>query len=466
MQLEVVDDYTVRFNFATPYPSIINVLGYEARMYRRIPFAPKHYLTQFHAKYNKDVAKLAKGEGFENWWQLFSHHYPDEVQQRLDVNVPTVDAWTMTEMDNIGNKYFGRNPYYYKIDTAGNQLPYIDRQDRLFFEGGDLVNLAAIAGGLDYAQQSLITDNYTLYKENAAKGEYKAMMWNDGRGGVPMDLRPNLNHKDPVMRTLFNDLRFRQALSVAINRDEINEVVYRGLAVPRAGTVRPDVSFYEDWMGKHYAQFDPKMANKLLDEIGLEWDSAKKFRLRPDGKPLILTMNYVDFEGARTRISELTKEYWENVGLRTVMKKAEQSLYWTQNEAGLHDFINWNLDGTGEVGFHANARSFRPYAADWSLWDSSKGAQGEEPPDDVKRFFQLCDALQREMMGSQEFQRIGKEIVKLSTGNLWHIGTVGIVPKPTILKLALKNTPEKGTRVYQGYRFWMIYDPDQWYYQE
>ena len=172
MQLDVVDDYTVRFNFATPYPSIINVLGYEARMYRRIPFAPKHYLTQFHAKYNKDVAKLAKGEGFENWWQLFSHHYPDEVQQRLDVNVPTVDAWTMTEMDNIGNKYFGRNPYYYKIDTAGNQLPYIDRQDRLFFEGGDLVNLAAIAGGLDYAQQSLITDNYTLYKENAAKGEY------------------------------------------------------------------------------------------------------------------------------------------------------------------------------------------------------------------------------------------------------------------------------------------------------
>ena len=92
--------------------------------------------------------------------------------------------------------------------------------------------------------------------------------------------------------------------------------------------------------------------------------------------------------------------------------------------------------------------------------------QGEEPPADVKKFFELCDALQREMMGSEEFKRIGKEIIKLSTGNLWHIGTVGIVPKPTILKLALRNTPEEGTRVYQGYRFWMIYDPDQWYYAE
>ena len=141
--------------------------------------------------------------------------YPNEVQQRWDVNVPTVDPWTMSEVDSIGNKFFNRNPYYYRIDIAGNQLPYIDRQDRILFSNKEAINLAAISGELDYAQQDLVTESYQLYKENEERGQYRVSMWYDGRGSVLVDHKINMNHPDPVKRELFGDVRFRQAGTVA-----------------------------------------------------------------------------------------------------------------------------------------------------------------------------------------------------------------------------------------------------------
>ena len=119
------------------------------------------------------------------------------MQQRWDVNVPTVDPWTMSEVDSIGNKFFNRNPYYYRIDIAGNQLPYIDRQDRILFSNKEAINLAAISGELDYAQQDLVTESYQLYKENEERGQYRVSMWYDGRGSVLVDHKINMNHPDP-----------------------------------------------------------------------------------------------------------------------------------------------------------------------------------------------------------------------------------------------------------------------------
>ena len=224
-KLERVDDHTVRLTFSRAYPSVLNILGTEARRYHEVPFLPSHFLAQFHVDHNPEAADLAKAEGHESWAQLFLSKWPVDVQQRMDPAIPTIDPWTMVEVDELGNKFFERNPYYWKVDTAGNHLPYIDTQDRLLHENLEAVTSKIIAGELDYALQFTTMDNFPLYKQHEERGNYRTNLWYDGRGNVMLAIRPNLNHRDPVMRELFQELRFREALSISLDRDEINEVI-------------------------------------------------------------------------------------------------------------------------------------------------------------------------------------------------------------------------------------------------
>ncbi len=468
VNVEKVDDYTVKFYFDVPYPSIIVALAYENRMYYQIPFAPKHFLKKYHIKYNPQANELAKSRGFDSWVQLFQYEYPDEVQQRWDVNVPTIDPWTMTRVDSYGNKYFEINPYYWKIDPAGNQLPYIYEQDRLLFEDMEAVSMSAIAGGLDYLLQFSSMDNYPLYKENEDKGDYWARIWYDGRGNV-LDVRLNLTHKDPVLRKIFNDVRFRQALSLAIDREEVNEVIYRGLATPRAGTIVPDVSYYEDWMGNYYAEYNPEKANQLLDEMGLKWDKNHEYRLRPDGKTLSINIEYVMLESKMDVLAELLKRYWEDIGVKVSTKLIDQTLFGQRSSAGELDLTIWNVDQTTELGFYANP-TFQsglgpaPNSVEWVRWINSNGKQGIEPPEEVKRWYKLAQDFQKQPLGSEGYKRIGKELVSMALKNLWHIGIIGLAPKPCLTKRGLGNVKDKGLFVY-SYRFWMIYHPEQWYWK-
>ena len=465
VQVAKIDDGTVQFQFASAYPSIVTFLGFEARSYHRVPFAPRHYLEQFHGSHNADAAKLASANGYDDWPDYFQFIYPNEVQQRWDVNVPTVDPWTMTEVDSIGNKFFERNPYYYRIDIAGNQLPYIDRQDRILFSNKESINLAAISGELDYAQQDLVTESYSLYKQNEERGQYRVNMWYDGRGSVLVDHKVNLDHPDPAKRELYRDLRFRQALSLAINRNEVNEAVFQGLATPRAATVRSDVSFFDPEWENYFTDYDPERANALLDEIGLEM--GDQFRTFADGSDLQIIIEYVEMEGPRGDVEQLVKDYLEDVGLQVQLKQIEQSLFGQRSRAGELDISVWNLDGTNESGYHSNPFAVRPYAPAWWTWLRTDGESGEEPPAELKEWYAASSEVQKFPMGSAEYQAAARRAIDILGKNLWHVGIIGNMPKPTIIKTGLKNTPtDPGVRIYQGYRFWMIYNGDQWYWDE
>jgi len=461
--IEKVSDYVVALHFETPNPSIIDKLAYENRMYYQIPFAPRHFLERYHIDYNPDADKLGQEEGYDGWVGLFQYEYPDEVQQRWDPNVPTIDPWTMTRVDSQGNKYFGRNPYYWKIDPAGNQLPYIDQQNRPLFEDLEAITFKAIAGELDYVLQFTNMANFTLYKNNEDKGDYRTMIWNDGRGNVSLNMRLNLNHPDQVTRELFNDLRFRQAFSLALNREEMNEVIWRGFATPRAATIRPDVSFYEEWMGNYFTEYDPDRAKELLDEIGLTDKNGDGWRERSDGKKLTLDLQWVSLEGSRRQGVELIREYLEEVGIEVNTKLVDQSLYWQRVDANKQDLTIWNLDSTTEIGYHSSPL-WLPYANDWEQWLNSGGKSGEEPPEDLQRYYDLAQQFKQEPIGTERYMEIGKELVTIHLENLWHIGVAGMTPKPCLLKNDLGNTTEEGTFIY-SYRFWMIYHPEQWFWK-
>lgn len=461
MVAKKVDDYTVRIDFATPYPAFLAIMS-TYRSWQTHMFGPKHYLKQWHIKYNPKANELAKKEGYETWAKAFSAHAQNFPTQ-MDLNLPRVTPWIIKE-STTNRKIWVRNPYYWKVDTAGNQLPYIDR---IYSEIVDssVYQMKVISGEADFAMGNLSLDNYTLYKENEKKGDYKVLMV-PGERGSEVGISLNLNEKDPVLRRIYQNVRFRQALSLAINRDEINEAIFHGLAVPRQATVVPACSFYKKEWGEAYAAYDVNRANQLLNEIGLTRRDREGFRLRPDGKPLLLVLEYVELEGPKTAVLEMVKHYWEKVGIKTVLKNQERTLFEVRVRSVEHGAMAWHIDRTTERLAYTMPIRFTPpgaessYAYEWGRWLETGGKSGEEPPEDVKKLYQWIQEWQATPMGSKKYMEIAQKIFDFHARNIWIIGTIGMAPSPVVAKRYLKNVfvPEIGVGL-QSYA-------DQFYFEQ
>ena len=333
-----------------------------------------------------------------------------------------------------------RNPYYFKVDTAGNQLPYID------YLVSDIVNMEVyqikvISGEADLAWLTTSIENYPLYKENEEKGGYRVIAW-PGKRPTELALRLNLNDPDLVLRRISQDIRFRQALSVAINRDSINESVFFGKAVPRQVTVLPNFPGYKKEWAEANAQYDPALANQLLDEMGLAEKDKDGFRLRPDGETLLLILEYRIMDGGETTILELVKENWEAVGIKVLLKLMERSFAETRWDSADHGVIAAGVSNT--LLFYPGDRVLLASSDamyNWSQWIETKGEKGEEPPEDLKNIYKWFDEAKEQIPGSKKFIEITQKMSDLLAEKVWVIGTVGMSPKPHIVKNNLRNYP-------------------------
>ncbi len=437
-----VDNYTVRLSFAVPYPSFELIIR-TWRSFQTGAYNPKHYLKRWHIKYNPKADELAKEEGYENWWQAFNYHSQNFPQQE-DINLPRMLPWVM-KSKTTDTIVFERNPYYWKVDPAGNQLPYIDKMVSTIVDL-EVYQLKVISGQADFAYTGLSLDNYPLYKENEDSGDYRVIL-EPGPNGSELGLSVNLNEKDPILRKIYQDIRFRQALSLSINRDEINEAVFFGKAVPRQATVLPTTSYYKKEWGEYFAQYDPDRANHLLDEIGLKHDKDG-FRLLPDGRRLVLTVEYVELEGPETVTLEIVKEYWEAVGIKTVLKSQERTLFRVRYNSSEHGVNVWLFDVTDELlAFVISERYYPPgeemsYAYDWGTWLLTNGKSGEEPPEDIKEYYNWWMEWKMTLPGSKEYMELAEKIFDFWGEQLWVIGTVGMVPTPYIAKNNLRNVAD------------------------
>ncbi len=462
MKMTKVDDLTLNIEFTDPNPNfdLTMVISYENNSI----FAPKHYLKQWHIKYNDKANDVAKAEKFDTWGQAFLYHV-DRFQSQQDAKLPNITPWTLSKMDDLGNRYFDRNPYYWAVDTAGNQLPYIDQQVAVMVKDKDVRNLKLIGQELDSAGENpLPLSDFTLYKENETKGNYKVFLFDNTRGG-DVGISLNLTHKDPVLRKIFNDIRFRQAMSMSINRKQVNEVRAFGKGLIRQATIPPSVSFYEEWMGNYFIEYSPEKANALLDDMGLKWDAAKKIRTRPDGKPLeIIIETWEEF----APFAEMVAETWTQVGVKTAMKQLERSL-WDQrmpaNEldamANPYDFVaEPALRSSGMTKLRPGGYTQMPL---WQAWFNTGGKQGEEPPQEYKDLRALCDKFAMAKPGSDEYMKLGKEIATIYTKSLTTFG-IFLGPRVIIFSNKLGNVPTQGTFA-NDYGFWDPYRGDQWYFK-
>jgi len=443
-EVEKVDNYTFRVKFAEPNPLfLLNVCNNWAG---KLFYLPKHYLKQFHPKYTpkEKLDAMVKEAGLQFWYQLFNAKGPDEWYQ--NPQCPVLYPWKSVSSSATGLMTLERNPYYYKIDPAGNQLPYIDRITHTLVGDVQMVVMKAVSGEIDMQMRHINFSDYTLLMENRAKGGYRVLQWKQAIGSDPM-LCINQNVKDPVLRKIFEDRRFRQALSIAINRDEINKLVYMGLGKPRQCSLVSGVAFYDPEWEKMWAEYDPKRANDVLDKMGLKKRDKEGFRLRPDGKTLALTITFASgIFGPWSDVLELVKKHWEAIGVKVALQPVERTLYQTRCNAGDLEvgvwFFDRNLAVMADPGRLLGTVTDGPWAPLYGQWYNSGGKGGEEPKGDIKKIYDFWNKV---IVTADEKQRdkYFREIVNIHKRNIWMIGTVGELPQPVVVKNNFRNVPEE-----------------------
>ncbi|MCZ6634616.1 MAG: ABC transporter substrate-binding protein [bacterium] len=435
MRLEKVDDATVRFRFKEPNGLFLKKLasgrGYEMLRY------PAHYMKQFHPKYVslEKVEAMGKEVGFDVW-----NRYFEDRRDWRNPDIPRLWPWIIVAPPPARPAVLERNPYYWKVDPEGNQLPYIDR---MTFEIYNLetINLKAMNGEMGMQGRHLQFENYPLFMENQDRGGYRVYHWPSGSGGT-MSLALNLNHQDPVLKQIIHDRRFRIALSHALNRAELNEVGYFGIGQPRQISPPPSSDYYVPEYESAYIEYDPELANQLLDEMGLKRDPETGIRMRPDGEILKL---FLETTQMNNRVLELVASYWTMVGVETQVKEEARQLFYERKRGLLHDAAVWG--GSDEQMPVLDPRWFVPHsdesihAVDYARWYRTDRKRGETPPPDIQRCIELFWEIEK-TIDEKEQVRLFKQIIEWNRKNLWVIGVIGNMPAIYLVKNTFRNVPE------------------------
>lgn len=437
-----IDDYTVRFDFAIAAAE--QFLNQRATWGPYTLIAPSHYLEQFHAAYasESDLNEATEEAGYDDWTQLFE----EKNDYLRNPDLPVIFAWKPATVGSEQIFKMERNPYYWKVDVEGNQLPYIDQVFNQLVESVEIINAQALSGAYDLQVRHVKFENFTTLKENEEKGGYRV-------GLYPTDSTTQLglyiNHtvEDPIKNELFNTQEFKVALSHAIDREEMNELVFNGVGVARnAEGYVPRSPFYREDLAFAYADLDVEKANQLLDEVGLDERGSDGFRLGPDGGPF--QVNITATTNQNTDVLELVKSYWENVGIKTEIDQIDRSLYEERQYSNRFELAAWGMAKmlrpdfelvnlcpiTGQRG---NTYGSAPL---WGLWYITDGEQGVEPPAYAKRLQELAE----EMAVADSFERkaeIVEEIAQIRVDNLQVIGTVGEIPAAGVISNRLRNAP-------------------------
>ena len=462
-QITAIDDLSFRYEFPQPFPLLINIMA----QIGDYMLAPSAFMQQFHPAFVDRTQLLASiyAQGYVSWMSYFNAIlFWTRNSQPL---APTLRPYQMVERTPIA-EYYSRNPYYWKVDPEGNQLPYIDKIRAEVIDNADVMAAKASTGQVDFAAFEMKTQDFPLFKLGEKTAGIKVLVWHRIHGSDVI-IMPNLTIDDSRLRTLFRDRRFRRALSVAINRDEMNSVIYFGRGTPRQATVIPTSRFYAQEFAQAFAQYDPAQANSWLDEMGLIDVDGDGLRNFADGAALTITLEYIDFETPKNISLELVVSYWRAVGIDLRLKEVDQALQYNRATGNLMQMTAWHADRSTDILFPWQPQWYVPmhigweeaHWNSWSIYYLSGGARGEQPPAEI---IQLQDWWQ-ELTRSAEPARVtelGRNILRSSAENVWTIGTVGLAPQPVIVSGRLHNVPAQG---YWGWdnRWTMAYHPATWY---
>ncbi len=450
-----IDDQTFEMKFAGSYGLFIKQLAFNGIGM----WTPKHYLKSYHPDFvgKAELDKLVKDAEFDNWIQLYGR----KNDLRSNPDLPSLKAWVVLNAPPDPTIFAERNAFYWKVDTAGNQLPYIDKMAVDIVESDEITNARAAAGDTDFEYQYLRFANWTMFKEGEKAGDYRVLNWRQGESGDVVF--PNFTTTDMVMRELIHQYKFRLALSLSINREEVNELVYLGMAEPAWMQFIPQEEWgddmntlksrYKDLITRY--QYDPDQANKLLDEVGLTKRDSQGFRLRPDGKVLFLTIEAYDGGLVNLDGFELVKDHWGKVGIKASVRPVSGQLWWPRiysSEYVIAGYLNTRVQWQVYPRDWAPLRRHTYWAPQYGFWYDTGGKSGEEPIPELREAQILFDKITT-TPDEGERERLSKELLLTHGKSLWSIPTVSTFPAPYIVKNNFRNVPN------EGYMVWSLYSP-------
>lgn len=439
-QMEKIDDVTVVLKFPEP-----NGL-FQHRLGNLMIGMPMHYMKQFHPKYNPDAEKQAKEAEQEDWMAYFWNR--NDVWVNPDR--PSIFAWVTKEALGAGTQVtFERNPYYWKTDPDGRQLPYIDEIVFDVISEAEVILLKATNGEVDMTTRHINTlQNKPVLGESRAQGDYHFMEL-DNTVMNDLILPPNLTHNDPVKRKVFQNKDFRIGLSHAIDREEMIKSVWQ-----RQGQVwqaAPDdrSEFYDEEFAKQYTEFDPRLANDYLDKAGLSERDSEGWRVMPNGERLVIDIEVATpaFLPLWVDATEMVASYWKKVGILARTKPEDRSLFYERKDANQHDMAVWMGDG-GHLIEIMEPRWYFPFSNEsnygelWQLYFNTYGEDGEKPPPETLKQMELYWQL-IETPTLDERKQLFKEIIAIAKEQFYAIGTVRTADSYGIVKNDFHNVPKR-----------------------
>lgn len=467
-KVEFPDDYTFKFTFAAPYGN------FAAQMTRWgqniVGLFPSHFCKKYLPKYSDQASidALVKAEGQKTWktaisvwtsWQCGSWYAPPGVEK-----YPVYCAWHIVQMPQSGLYLWERNPYYWKVDLSGNQLPYVDTLRMDYVETTDATKLKLVQGEIDILGQHDVTvSDYPYYKQNADKGNYVVGDYNSCMGDrfvlFPQhyleteDSTADNPKPDDAMNEIVNHPNWVKALSLAIDRSEVNDSLYFGLARVGQLSPMPISKYYKQSYSEAWAQFDKDQANKLLDDMGLDKKDSEGFRLRKDGKRLSYMLENCGIRvgAAVPKYCEMVVSYWRDIGIDAATKEMTTDLYGQRLNAFKTQCGVWHADRCTDMLLPVEPQWYIPVYGQgqggactaWSNWYGAVDRTDpklHQPPDNIKPLYDDFAQITA-VLSEDERVQWGQKIFDYLAENPLEIGLVVEGPAPIIFNKNLRNVP-------------------------
>jgi len=365
-----------------------------------------------------------------------------------------LDGWITTRGVNEGDRFIAeRNPYYWKTDPEGNQLPYLDRQLFEIVTDMEVLVMKALNGEVDCMERHIATlANKPVFYENMDKGGYHlaAEKVADGNAAI---IAFNWHTEDPVKKEIFANRDFKAGLSHAINRQEIIDAVYQGEGTALGVSPRPGTELYHEELATMYTEYNVDLANEFLDKAGYADRNSEGIRLGPDGNPISFTVELTRAEGPEwPDVMELVKGYWREVGIDVTLKEQDRSIQEERRTALLWDCsIFVAFGGAPDINVFLDPRFYFPHHGDecaqlWATWYESGGTEGEEPPAPVKQQMELYDQLLETVSFDKQVE-LFRQILDIAVEMFYGIGILLLNETYAVVKNNFYNVPD-GTMYY------------------
>lgn len=461
----VINDTTVRYSWSKPNPRLLPAIAgpLPLTLYR-----PAHYLRQFHERYAdpETLLRMVNDRKQSSWAAL--HNRMDTATDFSNPAYPTLQPWRLVTAPPSIRFVAERNPYFHRIDINGRQLPYLDSL-AIDVVDGKLISARTGTGDALLQARGLDFTDYTFLKAGAARSDYKVNLWRTGRG-AHLALYPNLNARDDGWRSLFRDARFRRALSLGVDRHEIDAVLYYGLTIGGANTVLKESPLSRPAYRRAWAAHDVAQANKLLDEMGLDRRNDRGIRLMPDGRPLEMVVETAGESTEQMDILELVHDQWLDLGIKIYARPMQRDLFRNRIFAGDTLMSVWFGLEAGLATAETDPWELAPISQQslqwpkWGQYYETNGKSGEAP--DIPSAELLLSLYKDWTVASSSAARarIWREMLAINADQVYSISLVAGVLQPVVMNARLRNVPERGLfnwdpgshfGLYRPERFWL-----------